>query len=158
MCGLSPPAAFHLFYKQFSSLVERGKIYHRKWGEKYPQHPLSSHNQTNQSNWFARFVKISTNQCRRVRSRPCYLHESKQRFFSLSSSLRDSLSPLHGSLSLLRRKISRKPLGPGYYLQYNCLFLSRLKFAVCIFILTDLEIPFALSKFSTTYILRLIWE
>ena len=44
------PCSFHLFYKQFSSLVEGGKIYHKKGGEKYPQHPLSSYSQTNQSN------------------------------------------------------------------------------------------------------------
>ena len=44
------PCSFHLFYKQFSSLVEGGKIYQKKWGEKYPQHPLSSYSQTNQSN------------------------------------------------------------------------------------------------------------
>ena len=44
------PRSFHLFYKQFSSLVEGGKIYQKKGGEKYPQHPLSSYSQTNQSN------------------------------------------------------------------------------------------------------------
>ena len=43
------PCSFHLFYKQFSSLVEGGKIYQKKGGEKYPQHPLSSYSQTNQS-------------------------------------------------------------------------------------------------------------
>ena len=44
------PCSFHFFYKQFSSLVEGGKIYQKKGGEKYPQHPLSSYSQTNQSN------------------------------------------------------------------------------------------------------------
>ena len=44
------PCSFHLLYKQFSSLIEGGKIYEKKWGEKYPQHPLSSYSQTNQSN------------------------------------------------------------------------------------------------------------
>ena len=44
------PCSLHLFYRQFSSLVEGNKIYQKKWGEKYPQHPLSSYSQTNQSN------------------------------------------------------------------------------------------------------------
>ena len=97
-------------------------------------------------------------------SSACHLHESEiwgqaknQRFsLSLSSPLHNPLLPFHSSLSLWPRRISRKPLGSGYYLQYNWLFLSCLKFAVYIFILTDLEIQFALSKFSTTYILKLI--
>ena len=51
--GESHLLQFHLFYKQFFSVVERGKIYQNKWGEKYPQCPFGSYNQTNQSNWFA---------------------------------------------------------------------------------------------------------
>ena len=64
-----------------------------------------------------RVCKISINQRLRVRSWPCRLHESEirgqgnQKFFSLSSPLRDSLSPLSGSLSLSRRNISRKTSG-----------------------------------------------
>ena len=38
-------------------------------------------------------------------------------FFSSSSPLQNSLSLLHGSLSLSPRKISRKPLGSGYELR-----------------------------------------
>ena len=35
------PCSFYLFYKQFSSLVERGKLFTKeKLGEKYSQHPL----------------------------------------------------------------------------------------------------------------------
>ena len=45
--------------------------------------------------------------------------KSKTRgFFSLSSPLCSSLSPLHSSLSLSPRKISRKPLGSGYELRW----------------------------------------
>lgn len=51
--GESHLLQFHLFNKQFFSVVERGKIYQNKWGEKYPQCPFGSYNQTNQSNWFA---------------------------------------------------------------------------------------------------------
>ena len=42
--------SFYLFYKQFSPLVERGKICQKKCGEKYPQRPLGRYNQMNQSN------------------------------------------------------------------------------------------------------------
>ena len=51
--GESHLLQFHLFYRQFFSLMERGKIYQNKWGEKYPQRPFGSYNQTNQSDWFA---------------------------------------------------------------------------------------------------------
>ena len=44
------PLAVLFILQTIFSLVERGKIYQNKLGEKYPRRPFGSYNQTNQSN------------------------------------------------------------------------------------------------------------
>ena len=102
-------------YKQFSSLVERGK---RRCEN--PQRPLGSYNETSQSNWFARLKNYQPINARG--SDPDPVVSMKVRFeakvtrgFSLSPRrFRDSLSSLRGLLLIsFAKKNQEKPLGPG---------------------------------------------
>ena len=103
-------------YKQFSSLVDRGKMRYEN-----PQRPLGSYNKTSQSNWFACLKNYQPINARGSDPDPVACikvrFEAKvTRGFSLSPCrFCDSLSPLRGLLLIsFAKKNQEKPLGPGY--------------------------------------------
>ena len=91
-------------YKQFSSLVERGRIYLQKWGVKILSVPSVVTILTSQSNWFTCLEKYQPINARGSDPDPFVCMKVRfeanvTRGFSLSPRrFRDSLSPLHGLL------------------------------------------------------------
>ena len=102
-------------YKQFSSLVEKGKMRCEN-----SQRPLGSYNSTSQSNWFACLKNYHPINARGSDPDPVVCMKMKfeakvTRGFSLfTRRFRDSLSPLRGLLLIsFAKKNQEKPLDQG---------------------------------------------